>query len=174
MDILTDIDALVLGANLAFIRGERDTQRRRARLFVGPMGPTARHRNLQDLCDAVAEQLLAILRSTDDWQRLQARHQRVAMRTLELGVERVARHGIGLYEEEIDALETTARQQLVEALGFDGLLAADQWGVRHTRLLVPVTDRGGRLQLWPAAIPRPLIAEAIGRTLDAAPARQEA
>jgi hypothetical protein len=150
---LTHEDEAILSAQLEFVRRERRAQwvdTRAFRSFAGK--PTIRQVRLTALCDAIGDGLLEYVRASDDWSRLAARGQLVAMRMTEHVVERVARFGVGITDDDLACLEASVRRT---APG-DAL-----WSAAGTRLLVAVRTPAGETVHWPAVVPASVILESL-------------
>lgn len=157
---LPPTDLAILTAQLAFIRVERAAQWEAPRAFHTVAGrKTPRQQRLTELTDDVGDALLALVRAHPDIQRLTARRQLVAVRTVEHVAERCGRFGFGVSGDDIACIEACIRRQLAES-GTDGVDA--MWSALGTRLLVPADPAAaGPLLYWPAALPAELFAPQV-------------
>jgi hypothetical protein len=162
--ILTQTDAALLSAQLAFVRRERLAQWTSARAFRSFRGaPTPRHRALIDLCDGLAADQLAQLHASPGWAALEAAGQRLGVEVLALVVERVTRYGTGLSSDELEILEACTRRRLLATLPPYEHDAADAhwWSVAQTGLVYAIELRDGARLWWPTTIPLAIASESL-------------
>lgn len=134
--MVTTPENLMLAAQLAFVRTERQAQRATPGAFLVRGSPTPRLQRLTALCDTIGTDLIAAVRGSDDYWRLTVREKWASIQVIEILTEYVARHGDGMPVTEFRYLE-------------DNLCSAPgDWRIGTSRM-VWHAER----VVWPAVVP---------------------